>query len=251
MQFVFVYQREPHAGQMAFADIQQPADLGERVQLARRTCEAMALPPDQIWVDGMDDQSRALFGNLPSPAIVVDPFGVIRAKLPWAEPELLAPLLKELVPTFAATARQLLQPSPEGDAHDRPDSGPTPTPERQLGAKLFRMRQGGSDAALPVSLAAIAASTMLPTDTELPDGDPWLRLVAAAAMVAAHPDDARCADWLALLATANEPAVRQWELQRRIERLRRSQDDAGLRAAEQQLAALQKAHAWLVAPTNR
>ena len=73
MQFVFVYQREPHAGQLAFVDVQQPKDLGERVELARRTCTDMELAPASIWVDGMDDQSRALFGDLPSPAIVIDP----------------------------------------------------------------------------------------------------------------------------------------------------------------------------------
>lgn len=243
MQFVFVYQREPHAGQMAFADIQQPADLGERVQLARRTCEAMALPPEQIWVDGMDDQSRALFGNLPSPAIVVDPFGVIRAKLPWAEPELLAPQLKALVPTLPASAEPLLaQASADGTA---------PGPERRLGALLWQLRRGKTDVALPHTLPAIAASARLAADANLPTGDAWLRLVAAAALVAEHPDDRRCADWLALLATAEQPAVQQWALQRQIERLRRSQDEAGLRATEHRLADLRKAHAWLVAPSSR
>lgn len=243
MQFVFVYQREPHAGQMAFADIQQPADLGERVQLARRTCEAMALPPEQIWVDGMDDQSRALFGNLPSPAIVVDPFGVIRAKLPWAEPELLTPQLKELVPTLPAAAEALLAP-PSAD-------GTAPGPERRLGALLWQLRRGKTDVALPHTLPAIAASARLLADGNLPAGDAWLRLVAAAALVAEHPDDARCDDWLALLTAAEQPAIRQWALQRRVERSRQGEDEAGLRAAERQLADLQKAHPWLVAPTSR
>ena len=243
MQFVFVYQREPHAGQMAFTDIQQPANLGERVQLARATCEAMALPPEQVWVDGMDDQSRALFGNLPSPAIVVDPFGVIRAKLPWAEPELLTPHLKELVPTLPASAEQLLAPASA--------DGTAPAPERRLGALLWRLRRGRTDVELPTTLPAIAASARLAADASLPAGEAWLRLVAAAALVAAHPDDPRCDDWLALLAAAEQPTVQQWALQRRIERTRRSKDEAGLRAAEQRLADLQKAHAWLVVPTSR
>jgi hypothetical protein len=77
--FVFVYQREPHAQQQAFRDVQQPQNLGERCELARRTCAEFDLAPGTVWIDGMDDQSRALFGDLPSPAIVVDPFGVVRA----------------------------------------------------------------------------------------------------------------------------------------------------------------------------
>lgn len=246
---MFVYQREPHAGQMAFADIQQPADLGERVQLARATCEAMALPPEQIWVDGMDDQSRALFGNLPSPAIVVDPFGVVRAKLPWAEPELLAPLLKELVPTLATTAEQLLASPREGTPTPAPDAKAFDT--RRLGALLWQLRRGRTDVELPLTLPAIAASARLAPDAGLPADDAWLRLVAAAAMVDAHPDDARCADWLKLLTAAEQPAVQQWALQRRVERMRQGKDETGLRAAERELAALQKAHPWLLAPTSR
>lgn len=249
MQFVFVYQREPHAGQMAFADIQQPANLGERVQLARRTCEAMTLPPEQIWVDGMDDQSRALFGNLPSPAIVVDPFGVIRAKLPWAEPELLAPQLKALVPTLATTAEQLLAPPAENAP--APAQGAAGFDTRQLGALLWRLRQGKTPVELPTTLPAIAASARLAADASLPAGDAWMRLVAAAALVDAQPDDTRCATWLSMLTAAEQPPVQQWALQRLLERARQGKDEAGRRAAEQQLAALQKAHPWLVATTSR
>jgi len=101
VEFVYVYQREPHARQMAFTAIEQPKDLGERCQLARKTCDELSLPSARVWIDGMDDQSRALFGDLPSPAILIDPQGVIRSKLPWAEPEALQPLVQGMLAAAA------------------------------------------------------------------------------------------------------------------------------------------------------
>lgn len=94
MRFVVVYQREPHAGQMAFKDVRQPETYEERRALAKKAKEELeiGLP---LWIDTMEDLSRALFGDLPSPAILIGPDGVIRAKLPWAEPERVEPLLKK------------------------------------------------------------------------------------------------------------------------------------------------------------
>lgn len=116
--FVIVYQREPHARQLAFADVEQPKNLGERCALARRTCDELMLAPAMVWVDGMDDQSRALFGDLPDPAIVIDANGVIRHKLPWAEPALLRPLVAQLLAASKAKAPQRPHEAsaPEGDA---------------------------------------------------------------------------------------------------------------------------------------
>lgn len=114
VEFVFVYQREPHARQMAFADIEQPKDLGERCALARRTCDEMALPSARVWIDGMDDQSRALFGDLPSPAIVIDRDGVLRSKLVWAEPDALTPIVQAVLAAAAkAQASGAAVPAPE------------------------------------------------------------------------------------------------------------------------------------------
>lgn len=104
MVFLTVYQREPHARQMGFDDIVQPKDYDERCQLAERTRDELELHDATILVDGMDDQSRELFGDLPSPAIVIGPDGLILDKLPWAEPAVLGPRLHELV-TDATTAR--------------------------------------------------------------------------------------------------------------------------------------------------
>jgi hypothetical protein len=49
-----------------------------------------------ILVDGMDDVSRALFGDLPSPAFIVDASGRIVEKLPWADPDQIGERLKAL-----------------------------------------------------------------------------------------------------------------------------------------------------------
>lgn len=114
IEFVIVYQREPHARQLAFADVAQPKNLGERCALARRTCDELMLAPAMVWVDGMDDQSRALFGDLPDPAIVIDADGVIRHKLPWAEPALLRPIVEQLLAKTKVKAPP--DAAPEGDA---------------------------------------------------------------------------------------------------------------------------------------
>lgn len=101
MVFAVVEQREPHAGRMAFADLEQPATFAERLALARRLRDELevTLP---IYVDGMDDASRALFSDLPSPAFVMDRAGRIAKKLPWAEPEPLGKVLDELLARDAA-----------------------------------------------------------------------------------------------------------------------------------------------------
>jgi hypothetical protein len=91
-----VEQQEPHAGRMAFTEIAQPTTFAERCALARRIRDELELPLP-IFVDGMDDASRALFSDLPSPAFVIDRQGRIADKLPWADPELLRASLNELL----------------------------------------------------------------------------------------------------------------------------------------------------------
>lgn len=101
VRFVVVYQREPHAGQMAFDQVPQPCTRDERVALARKVLEEERLDLD-LWVDDLGDQSRAAFGDLPNSAIVIDPLGTIRLKLSWCEPEVLALTLPEILATLPA-----------------------------------------------------------------------------------------------------------------------------------------------------
>lgn len=99
MRFVVVYQREPHARQMAFENVEQPKNRAERVVLARRTLAELSLDVE-VWIDDQGDQSRALFGDLPNSAVVIDPTGVIHLKLPWCDPAIVDAALPQ-VPALA------------------------------------------------------------------------------------------------------------------------------------------------------
>ena len=80
---------------MAFREIAQPETFEQRVALAKRMNDEYELPMT-VLVDSMEDQSRALFSELPSPAFVIDAAGVIREKLPWAEAETIAAAVEKL-----------------------------------------------------------------------------------------------------------------------------------------------------------
>lgn len=83
-QLLIVYQKEPHPGQLAFKDVAQPETLEQRIELAKKMKEEYELPMP-VLVDSMEDQSRALFSDLPSPAFVIDSEGIIQDKMPWAD----------------------------------------------------------------------------------------------------------------------------------------------------------------------
>lgn len=91
-----MYQREPHARQMSFKDIAQPTTYEERCRLARRTRSELSLT-GTLLVDAMDDTSRAFFGDLPTPAIIIGPDGHVKVKLPWAEPAVIGPRLEKVL----------------------------------------------------------------------------------------------------------------------------------------------------------
>lgn len=107
-----IYQREPHAGQMGFEHIVQPRTMEERLQLARSTRRETQLPVPFL-VDSMKDESRALFSDLPSPAILIDPQGLVLEKWPWAEADVIQSFWR------AHTAPTLERPKTE------PQEGPT------------------------------------------------------------------------------------------------------------------------------
>jgi len=73
---------------MAFRDIAQPESFAQRCKLASRMKDEYQMPMT-VLVDTMEDQSRALFSDLPSPVFVLDAKGVVRAKFPWPEQELI------------------------------------------------------------------------------------------------------------------------------------------------------------------
>jgi len=65
-EILIVYQKEPHPGQMAFKAIAQPETFEARVELAKKMKDEYEMPMT-VLVDTMEDQSRALFSDLPSP----------------------------------------------------------------------------------------------------------------------------------------------------------------------------------------
>jgi len=69
---------------MAFKEIAQPETFEARVALAQKMKDEYEMPMT-VLVDTMEDQSRALFSDLPSPVFIIDTQGVIRNKFPWPE----------------------------------------------------------------------------------------------------------------------------------------------------------------------
>ncbi len=92
---MIIYQKEPHSGQMAFQDIAQPETFEERCALASRMKDEYEMPMT-VLVDTMEDRSRALFSDLPSPVYILDGEGVVQAKFPWPEQEQIADALREM-----------------------------------------------------------------------------------------------------------------------------------------------------------
>jgi hypothetical protein len=177
---------------MAFEEIAQPTSLDERIELARRTCDELELSTTML-IDTLDDRSRAYFGDLPSPAIVIGPDGRVRVKLPWAEPDVLAPRLEALLAALGAA-----------------DLPPDAAPRAKVAAALRAGRAAGEvdrDAleALSAELAELQPEAELQTLvlTELAR-DPATIAAAAAAARAAWPDDPdRLAAALARLVVGN------------------------------------------------
>ena len=53
--------------------------------------------PMTVLVDTMEDQSRALFSDLPSPVFIIDAKGVIQNKFPWPEAEQIKLAVKKML----------------------------------------------------------------------------------------------------------------------------------------------------------
>lgn len=177
-----MHQREPHAGQLGFADVEQPRTLAERAQLARRTLADNGLDVD-AWIDGLDDASRFAFGALPNWAIVVDPAGVVRLKLPWFVPEVVDRAIDEVLSEFRAG-------TPDAAAHRATRAERTAT-----------------------FLAAVAAPAPAAAEGDARERAEHHRDAMLAQLVAALPGHADRDRWLAELARASAPAQqRQWAM---------------------------------------
>jgi len=154
--FLVVEQKEPHAGRMAFATVEQPTTFAERLTLARRIRDELEVPLP-IFVDGMDDASRALFSDLPSPAFVIDRLGRIADKLPWTDPEALQKSLSGII------AEDPIPASKDGSLTlEERDAIARRLIARGNGAEALGWLDAGSDRApsTPPSLAAMARAAI-------------------------------------------------------------------------------------------
>ena len=173
MKIVVVYQREPHARQLAFDDVEQPATFEERVALARRMLADLQLDVE-VWVDDLGDSSRAAFGDLPSWAVMLSEEGTIMRKLAWPDPKTLADFTKDL-PTRRASSS---------------------IPNKRLQASLARAR----DRQLPPLSAGAGAQAAGQHD----------RCAHLAFLVEAAPEHAARASWLRELADNGPAWQRAW-----------------------------------------
>jgi len=89
---------------MAFREVVQPKNFAERAALAKKAMQELKLPID-VWIDDQGDQSRAMFGDLPHSAIVIDPVGTVRLKLSWCDPKVLDFAIRE-VPVVSEGKKQ-------------------------------------------------------------------------------------------------------------------------------------------------
>lgn len=103
--FVVLYTREPHARQLAFKNVHQPATWEERRELAKKTKRELKLDATFL-VDDMGDPSRKLFGDVPNPAILVGTDGKVVQKLAWADASELAKLVKKHFPAPAKSTKK-------------------------------------------------------------------------------------------------------------------------------------------------
>lgn len=88
---------------MAYRDIQQPENFEQRCELAAKMKDEFEMPMD-VLVDTMEDQSRQIFTDLPSPVYVLDAKGVVQAKFAWPDQE----QIKLAVANLSVSAEQQL-----------------------------------------------------------------------------------------------------------------------------------------------
>jgi len=84
VKFIVLYQREAHANELNFQNIDQPVTMEERLELAARCRSELGLERT-IVVDRMDNAVRDAYGGLPNSVYIIKPGGEIVMKEPWAK----------------------------------------------------------------------------------------------------------------------------------------------------------------------
>ena len=94
--FIVLYQREAHAGESRFVDIEQPESFDARKELASKSCEELNIAT-LVVIDDMDNTVRKAYGELPNSAYMIQKGGGIFYKEAWARPDEWGPHLEKLV----------------------------------------------------------------------------------------------------------------------------------------------------------
>lgn len=94
--FIVVYQREAHAGENIFADVEQPETYEQRKALAERACNELKVATTVV-VDDMVNTVRRAYGRLPNSAFIIARGGEVVHKEAWATPEGWSDILRELL----------------------------------------------------------------------------------------------------------------------------------------------------------
>ena len=167
---MLVYQREPHARQMAFEAIPQPTNYGERVELAQRTRDDFGLRWELV-VDAMDDRSRAMFGDQPNSLVVIGADGVVCLKQPWANPD---ELERDLPRLLVENHRRMLSDAAIATAAPRVKvAAALLRNDLEVGNPVLKQLAGDDDAGEFALLLQLASATATPNDEAL--RQLWLR----------------------------------------------------------------------------
>ena len=179
-----VYQREPHARQLAFGDIGQPESFEERAALARRMLQELELDVE-VWIDDLGDSSRATFGDLPSWAVMLSTGGTIMRKIAWPDPESLTAIT--------------------GDLPNRAAAGP-PTADRvRANRQKYSLKQ-----------AKELLTSHLYLTEEARAARRHDRHAHLAYLIESAPEHASRSEWLQELAESGPPYQRAWARQRQL-----------------------------------
>jgi alkyl hydroperoxide reductase subunit AhpC len=94
--FIILYQREAHAGQMQWEDVEQPETMQERRVLARKACDELQIATTVV-IDDMENSVRTMYGHLPNSAYIIANGGEIVHKEVWAQPADWPDILRGLI----------------------------------------------------------------------------------------------------------------------------------------------------------
>ena len=96
VEFIAMYVREPHAGEVGFPEIEDHRDFDHKMEMAKEL-QRLKNVTLTIGVDDMSQEQHARLGNLPNMAYVVDKNGNVAYSNTWQHAEDIDKTLASLV----------------------------------------------------------------------------------------------------------------------------------------------------------